>query len=46
MNRTIDYLVSKGFNRDLITGDYKGEDEPDIICEKCTEDQFTKNRRQ
>ena len=45
MNRTIDYLVSKGFNRDLITGDYKGEDEPDIICEKCTEDQFTKNRR-
>jgi len=45
MNRTIDYLVSKGFNRDLITGSYKGERQPDVVCEKCTEEQFTKNRR-
>ncbi|MDG2152673.1 MAG: hypothetical protein P8K10_01930 [Crocinitomicaceae bacterium] len=45
MNRTIDYLVSQGFSRDLITGDYKGEDSPDVICDNCTEEQFTKNRR-
>ena len=45
MNRTIDYLVEQGFNRELITGDYKGESEPNIVCDSCTEDQFTKNRR-
>ena len=45
MERTVDYLVANGFNRDLITGDYKGEDDPDVICDTCTEDQFTKNRR-
>ena len=45
MNRTIDYLVDQGFNRALITGDYKGETQPDILCDSCTEDQFTKNRR-
>jgi len=45
MERTIDYLVSKGFDRSLVTGGYKGEDEPDVICDSCTEDQFTKNRR-
>ena len=45
MNRTIDYLVSNGFNRDLITGSYKGERQPDVVCETCTEEQFTKNRR-
>jgi outer membrane protein OmpA-like peptidoglycan-associated protein len=45
MNRTIDYLVSNGFNRDLITGSYKGERQPDVVCKKCTEEQFTKNRR-
>lgn len=45
MERTINYLVSNGFDRSLITGGYKGEDEPDVICDSCTEDQFTKNRR-
>lgn len=45
MNRTIDYLVDQGFNRALITGDYRGETQPDILCDSCTEDQFTKNRR-
>ena len=45
MERTINYLVSKGFTRDLITGSYKGEDEPDVICDNCSEEQFTKNRR-
>ena len=32
-------------SRSLVTGGYKGEDEPDVICDSCTEDQFTKNRR-
>lgn len=45
MNRTIDYLVSKGISKDRITGNYKGEREPDIKCEECSEEQFTKNRR-
>jgi outer membrane protein OmpA-like peptidoglycan-associated protein len=45
MERTINYLVSKGFTRELITGGYKGEDEPDVICDSCSEEQFTKNRR-
>jgi outer membrane protein OmpA-like peptidoglycan-associated protein len=45
MNRTIDYLVSGGIPRDLITGGYKGEREPDIKCTECSEDQYTKNRR-
>ena len=45
MNRTIDYLVANGFNRSLITGGYKGEAEPDVICDTCNENQFTKNRR-
>ena len=45
MNRTIDYLVSKGIGRERISGDYRGEREPDIKCEECSEDQFTKNRR-
>lgn len=45
MNRTIDYLVAKGISRERITGDYRGEREPDIKCDTCSEDQFTKNRR-
>ena len=45
MERTIGYLVSKGVSRDRITGDYRGEREPDIKCATCSEDQFTKNRR-
>ena len=45
METTVDYLVSKGFTRELITGSFKGEDEPDVICKSCSEEQFTKNRR-
>ena len=45
MNRTIDYLVSKGVDRSRITCDFKGESQPDIKCESCSETQFTLNRR-
>lgn len=45
MEKTIDYLVSKGISKKNITGDYRGEREPDVKCSNCSEDQFTKNRR-
>ena len=45
MERTINYLVSKGIPKKNITGDFRGEREPDIKCTTCSEDQFTKNRR-
>jgi outer membrane protein OmpA-like peptidoglycan-associated protein len=45
MNRTIDYLVAGGVPRDKISGSYKGEREPDIKCNGCSEEQYTKNRR-
>jgi outer membrane protein OmpA-like peptidoglycan-associated protein len=45
MERTINYLVEKGIPRENISGDFRGEREPDIKCENCSEDQFTKNRR-
>ncbi len=45
MERTISYLVRHGISKSRITGDYKGEKDPDIKCTDCTEEQFTKNRR-
>lgn len=45
MLRTIDYLVTKGIDKSRFIGDFKGESQPDIICETCTESQFTLNRR-
>jgi OOP family OmpA-OmpF porin len=45
MERTIGYLVQSGISRKNISGDFRGEREPDIKCDNCSEDQFTKNRR-
>ena len=45
MERTIDYLVSKGVSKKNISGDFRGEREPDVQCSNCSEDQFSKNRR-
>ncbi len=45
MEKTIDYLVQSGIPRDMITGSFKGEREPDINCSPCDEVQYTKNRR-
>lgn len=45
MERTIAYLTQKGIPKSHISGNYKGEREPDIECNHCTEEQYTKNRR-
>jgi OOP family OmpA-OmpF porin len=45
MERTIGYLVQNGIPKKNISGDFRGEREPDIKCDNCSEDQFTKNRR-
>jgi outer membrane protein OmpA-like peptidoglycan-associated protein len=45
MNRTIDYLVSKGVDRSKLKGNQFGENQPEVKCENCTERQYTLNRR-
>ena len=45
MNRTIDYLASKGVDRSRLKGNQYGENQPEVKCENCTERQFTLNRR-
>lgn len=45
MTRTIDFLVAKGIDKSRFLGDFKGENQPDVKCESCTEPQFTLNRR-
>ena len=45
LESTIKYLVKKGINRSRLTGEFKGEKEPDIKCTECSEEQFKKNRR-
>ena len=45
MVRTRDFLVSKGFKFENISGAYKGESELEINCDECTEENHTINRR-
>lgn len=45
LDATTKYLVAHGVAKSRISGEYKGEKEPDIKCTECTEEQFTKNRR-
>ena len=45
MERTRDFLVTKGFTRENISGDYKGESELEVKCDNCTEENHTINRR-
>jgi len=45
MERTREYLVSKGFKKENISGAYKGESELEIKCADCTEENHTVNRR-
>lgn len=45
LESTTKYLVAHGIAKSRISGEYKGEKEPDIKCTDCTEEQFTKNRR-
>jgi|TARA_B110000305_G_scaffold75346_1_gene84540 outer membrane protein OmpA-like peptidoglycan-associated protein len=45
MERTSEFLVSKGFSKENISGAYKGESELEINCDNCTEENHTINRR-
>jgi OOP family OmpA-OmpF porin len=45
MERTVNYLTQKGINRSRITGYYRGEREPAVQCDNCTQEQLLKNRR-
>ncbi len=45
MNRVKDYLVSKGISSNIISGDYKGENDPIHDCEDCDEEKHQENRR-
>ncbi len=42
---TVQYLISKGINKDRITGQGFGESEPKVVCEECSEEQHAQNRR-
>jgi outer membrane protein OmpA-like peptidoglycan-associated protein/tetratricopeptide (TPR) repeat protein len=42
---TVQYLISKGISSERITGQGFGENEPKVICETCSEVEFSRNRR-
>ncbi len=43
---TVQYVISKGIDKNRITGQGKGENEPKVSCgSNCTEDQHQLNRR-
>jgi outer membrane protein OmpA-like peptidoglycan-associated protein len=43
---TLEYVLSKGINKDRITAKGYGESEPKVDCaEKCTEEEYAENRR-
>lgn len=42
---TVNYILSKGINKNRISGKGFGETEPKIKCEICNEEQNIKNRR-
>jgi outer membrane protein OmpA-like peptidoglycan-associated protein len=45
LNSVTKYLVKNGVNKKIITGSYKGESEPLINCDNCSDEEFRKNRR-
>lgn len=45
MNRVKDYLISKGISASVISGEYKGEEDPVYNCEECDEEKHQENRR-
>ena len=45
METTIEYLTKNGLDRKYLFGEYKGERDPKVKCNNCTEEEFTKNRR-
>ena len=42
---TVQYIISKGISADRISGKGMGETEPVVVCNPCTEEQYSQNRR-
>jgi len=42
---TVQYVISQGISSERITGQGFGENEPKVICETCSEVEFSQNRR-
>jgi len=42
---TVQYVISKGIPAERISGKGFGESEPKVVCDKCTEDEHSQNRR-
>ena len=42
---TVQYIISKGILKERITGQGFGENEPKVLCDTCSEVEFSKNRR-
>lgn len=42
---TVQYIISKGISEERITGKGFGENEPKVLCDTCSEVEFSKNRR-
>jgi tetratricopeptide (TPR) repeat protein len=42
---TVQYVISQGISSGRITGQGFGENEPKVICETCSEVEFSQNRR-
>ena len=42
---TVQYIISKGIDKERITGQGFGESEPKVVCEECSEEEHAQNRR-
>ncbi|MFD2908325.1 OmpA family protein [Flavobacterium ardleyense] len=42
---TVQYLISKGIEKERISGQGFGEIEPKVMCDDCTEEEHAQNRR-
>jgi outer membrane protein OmpA-like peptidoglycan-associated protein/tetratricopeptide (TPR) repeat protein len=42
---TVQYIISKGIPAEKISGKGFGETEPKVVCDKCTEEEHSQNRR-
>ncbi len=42
---TVQYIISKGIDKERISGQGFGETEPKVDCKKCTEEEHAQNRR-
>jgi outer membrane protein OmpA-like peptidoglycan-associated protein len=42
---TVQYIISKGIPAEKISGKGFGETEPKAVCDKCTEEEHSQNRR-